>query len=119
MKEQSVLKSTVLITVIAINLMLGGLLVSKNIIKINGITPAIAAPSEHTARIDFVMEFTGEKTHTENPNNSMTGHEEIWLVEHYKEYEIHYNKQGEVIFKEPTGKEENIRYWKDKINYSD
>lgn len=34
------------------------------------------------------------------------------------EYEYHYNKKGQVIFKQPTSKDEHIRYWVDKNNHS-
>lgn len=118
MEKKNVFKEIILITVIAINLMLGSLLITKKIVKIDGISPTIAASSEDKTHVDYVMEFVGSEQVKEDPMTSITGQEGTWVVEHYKEYAYHYNKRGVVIYKEPTSKEENIRYWKDKDNHS-
>lgn len=114
METHNPLKATILVTVIAVNLMLGSLLISRKIIRIGGVTPVIAVGSENTSRIDFVTKFMGSKNYNETSSNLTTGSDGIWTVEHYKEYEIHYNNQGKIIFRQPTGKEDNIRYWRDK-----
>lgn len=118
MKEQRImLKQTALLTVVAINLMLGSLLVVRNFVKVEGVTHVVATSTEDRIRTDYVMEYVGSKQVNETPTTSPTGHKGTWVVEHYKEYEYHYNKNGEILYKKPTSKEENIRYWSDKNNH--
>ncbi len=90
-----------LFTLLAVNLMLGGLLLAKKQIPSEKAVPSFAKSSEPHLQIGYTWELY--KASIEGP----------YLVEHYKEYECTYNKSGHLISKRPTNEETYLRYWRE------
>lgn len=109
-KWRPMLSQASLYTAVAINLMLVALIVGQNVVHIEQAVPSMAGTAQPNLRVEYVMEWAGRQTVPAETDGSAQG---SWVVEHYKEYEYHYDKDGRLLEKRPTAKEEYIRYWKD------
>ncbi|SHE36088.1 hypothetical protein SAMN05444392_101157 [Seinonella peptonophila] len=102
------LKLTLLVTTIAINLMIGTLILGRYYWSLPLASPASSYLNTNQPQITsrYVMQFVS--TDEFRDKNRKGGK---WRVEHYREYEYRYHPNGEVIDRIPTSKEEHIRYW--------
>jgi hypothetical protein len=98
---------TVLGTVVALNLMFIALIVGQHLVPIEEAVPSIAGTAQPDLHIEYVEELVGTDIIPAN-STDFTG---SWKVEHYQEYEYHYDKQGRLLEKRPTAKETHLRYW--------
>jgi hypothetical protein len=99
-------------TAVAINLMLFSLIVGKKTVSIDEAIPLIAKTAEPRTAVDFDMEKVGEtKVPATSDQPSPTGEKGYWTVEHYREYECHYDKNGRLLYKSPTNNNSYLRYW--------
>ncbi|WP_141201606.1 hypothetical protein [Paludifilum halophilum] len=89
---------TVLGTVIAVNLMLGGILIAREQIVMPEATPALGQPSAQT-RTEYRMELEG----TDRKGN--------WRVEHYRKIKVQLDEKGRLVEKKPTSEQIHLRYW--------
>jgi hypothetical protein len=94
-------------TAVAINLMLLSLILGYHLVPIQEAVPSIAKTAVPNLRTEYGMEWIGSET---VPGTSIDG-KGSWTVEHYREYEYRYDKNGRLIEKLPTGKMEHLRYW--------
>lgn len=94
-------------TAVSINLMLLSLILASNWVPIREAVPSIAKTAKPDLRTEYGMERIGSETVSE----SSADEKGSWTVEHYREYEYRYDKNGRLLEKLPTGKEEHLRYW--------
>lgn len=80
--------------------------------------PAVLPSEDSTHRIEYVLEKVGSKKikNIENDENELDpvisqARKGYWIVEQYREYEVHYNKNGRILYKTPTPYQTYIRYW--------
>lgn len=99
-------KQTLIVTLAGINLMMIALIIGFHTISFETSVPSAGKPTHPQLRTEYHMEKIGVRRLPLQPNNSG-----YWLVEHYQEYEYHYDDQGKLIEKRPTSKKEYIRYW--------
>ncbi|SMO43376.1 hypothetical protein [Melghirimyces algeriensis] len=94
--------STLLVTVIAFNMMMIGLIIAQHQIALKETAPVTTSPTSASPnqRIDTRTEFRGSRR---------VGN---WEVEHYQKVEVIRDKQGHEIKTRPTGEDTYIRYWK-------
>jgi hypothetical protein len=95
------LMQAIVFTLLAVDLMLGGLLLAKHQLPPEKVVPSFAKSSEPNLEIGYTWELY--KASIEGP----------YLVEHYKEYECIYNKSGHLLSKRPTNEETYLRYWRE------
>jgi hypothetical protein len=99
-------------TLVAVNLMLFALILGKNVVPIQEAIPSVAQPAKPELNTDFQMEKVGEQAVPGTPDISIQmGNRGYWTVEHYKEYEYHYDGDGHLLYKEPTSNDTYLRYW--------
>lgn len=109
MKKKNILQSLIFI-LFGINLMLGALIVGAKLIPIEQSIPsATTGLTKPQLRIEYGMEPIGE----ERIAASQEEGNGYWKVEHYQEYEYHYDHDGKLIEKRPTNYREHIRYWQE------
>ncbi|MDA8353545.1 MAG: hypothetical protein M0Z65_10260 [Firmicutes bacterium] len=89
-----------LVTAIAINLMLVGILIVRHQVEPAGVIPASAKPGQTALRSEIQLQYQG------------TTQERNWEVEHYRKVEVFLDKKGRVVKTKPTGEEKHVRYWK-------
>ena len=94
-------------------IMSGGLWLAKSIVPIP-IDKAVSSSTEpdHLTRVDYVMEKVGSKKVEAQPALSApTNTNGYWIVEHYRQYEYHYDANGRFLYKNPTQHNTYLRYW--------
>ncbi|SEN29019.1 hypothetical protein [Lihuaxuella thermophila] len=106
-QRKDTLKQISLGTAVAINLMLLSLILGYHLVPVQEAVPSIAKTAKPDLRTEYGMEWTGSE---KIPENS-TDEKGSWTVDHYREYEYRYDKNGRLLEKLPTGKEEHLRYW--------
>ena len=113
MQWKKTLFQSSLITLIAINLMLSGLLISQKWIRIDSDMIAVTslAKTSKSKRVDYHMEWIDTIHRSESAKSSPTGKDGSWRVEHYREMEYTFDHNGRLISVKPTSKEEYLRYW--------
>lgn len=104
MLKKTRLLQPIISTLLAINFMLVALIIGAKLVTIETSIPSIGRTVKPQLRIEYGMELIGKDHITANNEGN-------WLVEHYKEYEYHYDEQGNLVDKRPTAKEEHLRYW--------
>ncbi|RAL21097.1 hypothetical protein [Thermoflavimicrobium daqui] len=97
-KETLLRASTV--TALAINLMLAGLLLARDQVIFEKAVPSFAGTIQPHLKQEFRWELYKASV------------EDLYIVEHYKEYEYHYDKSGRFVSKRPTGQDSYLRYWR-------
>ncbi|MBA4494494.1 hypothetical protein ACFO25_18790 [Paenactinomyces guangxiensis] len=109
---KNILMQTSLGTAVAINLMLGALILGRNVVPAEEAVPSIGGTAQPDLRVEYVMELAGSETVSDtSAGDTPQGKKGSWVVEHYKEYEYRFDKNGRLIDKRPTSKETHIRYW--------
>lgn len=104
---QSPLLRTLIYTLIAMNVMITAILIGKEFVPVMASVPSMGSEqSKIQKNIDYSMEKIGSDRLRTDADGSG-----YWIVEHYREYEYHYDKRGKLIEKRPTNKEEHLRYW--------
>ncbi|QKG84376.1 hypothetical protein GXN76_07725 [Kroppenstedtia pulmonis] len=98
MEKKPTIIQTLLITVLAINLMLTGILFARNQISMPEAAPTMGKPVG-TTRTEYQMEL-------ENVTR-----EGKWQVQHYRKIQLFYDAKGQVVKKEPTDEQTHLRYW--------
>ena len=91
---------TLLVTVIAVNMMWVGLLVARSQLEPAGTAPVVGQPGSPASQKEFRLRYEG------------VTREGAWEVEHYRMIEIIRNAKGEKIRTRPAGEETHLRYWK-------
>lgn len=94
----------------------GGLWLAKNIVPIP-IDKAVSSSTDPdpSTRVDYVMEKVGSKKVKAQPALSApTSKNGYWTVEHYRQYEYHYDSNGRFLYKNPTQQDTYLRYWHDR-----
>lgn len=114
--QSSKWKRVFLWSVIGINSMLLALFIGHTLIPIPKSVPAVVPSEDLTHQIEYVLEKVGTKQvknveHDIDPVLSQQATNGYWIVEHYREYEVHYNKKGRMLYKTPTSHQEYMRYW--------
>lgn len=99
-------KQTMIVTLACINLMMIALIIGFHTISFESSVPSAGKPAHPQLQTEYSMEKIGSHRLPRQPG--VSGY---WLVEHYQEYEYHYNEQGKLIDKRPTPKKEHMRYW--------
>lgn len=82
----------------------------KHIVPVDKALPSVARASDSSSRIEYVMEKVGSKK-AQPALSSPTDSNGYWIVEHYRQYEYHYNDKGQFLYKNPTQHETYLRYW--------
>jgi hypothetical protein len=98
---------TLLGTIVAINLMIISLIIGQHLVSIEEDIPSMVGTAQPDLHIEYMEELVGTDiipVHSADFKGS-------WTVEHYKEYEYHYDKEGHLVEKYPTSKETHLRYW--------
>lgn len=96
------LTQTVLVTAIAVNLMLGALLIVNKQMGIpETAQPATGIPKS-AQKTDFRMELVD------------VSHQDEWRIEHYRKVEHLYDHQNKLVKKTPTSEMVYLRYWQGK-----
>ncbi|SFJ86594.1 hypothetical protein [Thermoflavimicrobium dichotomicum] len=98
---KDILLRSSIVTAIAVNMMLGGMLLAREQVYIEKAVPSFAGPAEPHLQTEYAWELY--KASIEEP----------YIVEHYKEYEYTYEKNGRLISKRPTNQHQYLRYWRD------
>jgi hypothetical protein len=106
-KTEKIGYQTILGTVVAINLMFIALIIGQQLVPVAEAVPSLAG----TAQPDLHMEYVEELVGTDIISVHSSDFSGSWKVEHYKEYEYHYDKKGRLLEKRPTAKESHLRYW--------
>ncbi|QKI82095.1 hypothetical protein [Kroppenstedtia eburnea] len=91
---------TLLVTVIAVNMMWIGLLVARNRLEPAGTAPVMGRPGTPASQKEVRLQYEGVTSEGE------------WEVEHYRTIEILRDEKGREIQSRPTGEETHLRYWK-------
>lgn len=91
---------SLLVTVIAVNLMWIGLLVARSQMQPTGSAPAMGQPATPASSQEVRQKYEG------------VTREGKWEVEHYRTIEILRDAKGQEIRSRPTGEETHLRYWK-------
>ncbi|PTX59941.1 hypothetical protein C8P63_11086 [Melghirimyces profundicolus] len=97
---KNTLVQALLVTVIAINLMLAGVLAVRSQVQTGGVTPAMARPGSAALQPETRLEYQG------------TTEEKNWRVEHYRKVEVFRDEKGREVKTRPTDEEIHIRYWR-------
>ncbi|MGA8943877.1 MAG: hypothetical protein WB502_14380 [Thermoactinomyces sp.] len=82
----------------------------KHMVPVDKAVPSVAMPSNTSPDIEYVMEKVGTKKVQPaflEPTNSGG----YWVIEHYRQFEYHYDDKGRFLYKNPTGDETYLRYW--------
>ncbi|MDR6224446.1 hypothetical protein [Desmospora profundinema] len=86
-------------TLIAVNLMLIGLIVARNVTVFPESVPTWAQPGTPQLTTDYRMELES------------TTREGSWVVEHYRKIKIRLDENGKEVEQSPTSEQTHIRYW--------
>jgi len=109
-------KFVLLWTTIGINAMLLALFLGRSLVPLQETVPALV-PSDNTShRVEYVLEKVGEKRVEKAedeilPAGTGSASSGYWIVEQYREYEVHYDKNGRLLYKTPTPHQSFMRYW--------
>ncbi|MFC7442082.1 hypothetical protein [Laceyella putida] len=96
-------------TLAGINLMFLALIAGKESIAIEEAVPSLAkTPKGPSERIEYGMELVETTTASAQDLPSTAGR---WIVEHYLQYEYHYDQNGRLLFKSPTKEHSYLRYF--------
>ncbi len=87
--------------------MLGALIIGAQSIPIEQAIPSASQSMVPQARTEYKMERVGED-HVAVSQEEGNGY---WRIEHYQEYEYHYDHHGKVLERRPTNYKEHLRYW--------
>lgn len=100
MGRMSTGREIVLWLMVFANVVLFGLLFAKQLIVI--------PPSDSPA-------FTENVNNVSTPSYEYTlesvSHSDGWHIEHFRQYEVTVDKEGDVLSRKPTGQTQHIRYW--------
>jgi hypothetical protein len=105
-KKIKISYQTLLGTVVAINLMFIALLIGQHLVAIEETVPSLVGTAQPDLHIEYVEELIGTDIMPAEPTDTGS-----WTVEHYKEYEYHYDPKGHLVERRPTSKETHLRYW--------
>lgn len=89
--------------------MLGALIIGVKSIPIEQSIPSASKSIHPQIRIEYKMERIGEDRIAANIEEG-NGY---WSIEHFQEYEYHYDHKGKMLEKRPTHYKEHIRYWQE------
>ena len=94
-------------------MMTGGLWLGKTLVPIDKAVSSSAEPETgNLTRVEYVMEKVGSrKVEAEPTLSAPTGANGYWIVEHYRQYEYHYDANHRFLYKNPTQQETYLRYW--------
>lgn len=100
-------------TLAGINLMFLALIAGKESIAIEEAVPSLAeTPKSSSERIEYQMELVETSTSPAVPDlpsePEEAGH---WLIEHYRQFEYHYDQSGRLLYKRPTNEQTYLRYF--------
>lgn len=87
--------------------MLIALIVAAQIVTIEQAIPSNAQTTDQPVRTEYRMEQVGETLSKVN-NEEGNGY---WHIEHYQQFEYHFDPRGKLLEKRPTNHTEHIRYW--------
>ncbi len=106
---QSSFIQTVAGTLWTMIILFASLWLGKQVVPFDKVVPSVAKPSSSSARIEYVLEKVGSKK--EQPALLSPTKNGYWVVEHYRQFEYHYDNNGKFLYKNPTRHETYLRYW--------
>ncbi|MFC4078044.1 hypothetical protein [Salinithrix halophila] len=90
-------------TVVAVNLMLGGLLVARQLVVLPQAVPATGKSAEPSLRTETQLEWEGTST------------EGNWRIDHYRKIDVQIDDKGKIVDRQPSSEWTHIRYWNKDI----
>ncbi|SFS95116.1 hypothetical protein [Marininema halotolerans] len=102
MEDTSVKKSWIAVllgTAVAMNMMLIGLLVAREVITLPQAIPATAESAVPDLRTEVQLEWVGSRTKGD------------WRIEEYQKVEVQLDEKGHIVSKHPTSEMTYMRYW--------
>lgn len=90
---------TLLVTVVAVNMMLSGMLVARSQVEPGGTAPVMGQPGNPVLQKEYRMDYEG------------VTREGDWRVEHYRMVEVLRDPEGDEVRTRPTREKTHLRYW--------